>query len=251
MSIKIPRMSHEYRRADSRRPDETRRIRIEPGFMPNAEGSALVQLGNTHVICTATIDTQVPRWMRGRGTGWVTAEYGMLPRSTSDRIDRRRAATSGRTREIERLIGRSLRSITDMRALGECAVTIDCDVLRADGGTRTASITGGFVALAQAVASLQDQRGSDVVILKDSVAAISVGIIDGVCVLDLPYEEDSRAEVDMNVVMTGTGDYVEIQGTAEGDPFSSSQLQDMLHLASLGCEAMKQSQLLALQAARR
>ena len=251
MSIKIPRMSHEYRRADSRRPDETRRIRIEPGFMPNAEGSALVQLGNTHVICTATIDTQVPRWMRGRGTGWVTAEYGMLPRSTSDRIDRRRAATSGRTREIERLIGRSLRSITDMRALGECAVTIDCDVLRADGGTRTASITGGFVALAQAVASLQEQRGSDVVILKDSVAAISVGIIDGVCVLDLPYEEDSRAEVDMNVVMTGTGDYVEIQGTAEGDPFSSSQLQDMLHLASLGCEAMKQSQLLALQAARR
>ncbi len=251
MSIKIPRMSHEYRRADSRRPDETRRIRIEPGFMPNAEGSALVQLGNTHVICTATIDTQVPRWMRGRGTGWVTAEYGMLPRSTSDRIDRRRAATSGRTREIERLIGRSLRSITDMRALGECAVTIDCDVLRADGGTRTASITGGFVALAQAVASLQEQRGSDVVILKDSVAAISVGIIDGACVLDLPYEEDSRAEVDMNVVMTGTGDYVEIQGTAEGDPFSSSQLQDMLHLASLGCEAMKQSQLLALQAARR
>lgn len=244
-------MPHEYIRADGRKADESRLIRIESGFMPNAEGSALVQLGNTHVICTATIETQVPRWMRGRGTGWVTAEYGMLPRSTSDRIDRRRAATSGRTREIERLIGRSLRSITDMKALGECSVTIDCDVLRADGGTRTASITGGYVALAQAVASLQDKRGSDVVILKDSVAAISVGIIDGMCVLDLPYEEDSRAEVDMNVVMTGSGDYVEIQGTAEGDAFSSSQLQDMLRLASLGCEAMKQSQSLALEAYRR
>ena len=185
-------MSASFQRTDGRKADESRPIRIESGFMPNAEGSALVQLGNTHVICTATIETQVPRWMRGRGTGWVTAEYGMLPRSTSDRIDRRRAATSGRTREIERLIGRSLRSITDMKALGECSVTIDCDVLRADGGTRTASITGGYVALAQAVASLQERRGSDVVILKDSVAAISVGIIDSVCVLDLPYEEDSR-----------------------------------------------------------
>ena len=243
-------MSALFQRSDGRGNGECRSISIEPGFMPNAEGSALVQLGNTHVICTATIDTQVPRWMRGRGTGWVTAEYGMLPRSTNERIDRRRAANSGRSREIERLIGRSLRAITDMAALGECAITVDCDVLRADGGTRTASITGGYVALAQAVASLQERRGSDVVILKDSVAAISVGIVDDICVLDLPYEEDSRAEVDMNVVMTGTGDYVEIQGTAEGAPFSSSQLQDMLRLASLGCEAMKQSQSLALEAYR-
>ena len=210
--------------------------------MPNAEGSALVKLGNTHVICTATVSTDVPRWMRGRGTGWVTAEYGMLPRSTDERIDRRRAASSGRSREIERLIGRSLRAITDMSALGERAVTVDCDVLRADGGTRTASITGGYVALAQAIHTLQNQRNTDVRILTDSVSAISVGIVDGNCVLDLPYEEDSRADVDMNIVMTGSGNYVEVQGTAEGSPFTTDQMHEMLELARIGCAEMTRAQ---------
>ncbi len=237
--ISIGCMSNDFKRFDGRRIDETRPIHIEPGFMPNAEGSALVKLGNTHVICTATIDPNVPRWMRGRGTGWVTAEYGMLPRSTDERVDRRRASTSGRSSEIARLIGRSLRAITDMAALGECAVTIDCDVLRADGGTRTASITGGYVALAQAVKSM---RSDGEPILKDSIAAISVGIVDGQCVLDLPYEEDSRADVDMNIVMTGSGEYVEVQGTAEGQPFTSSQLIEMLELARLGCEVMTNAQ---------
>ncbi len=230
-------------RSDGRDFNQCRPISIEPGFMPYAEGSALVKLGNTHVICTATVSTEVPRWMRGRGTGWVTAEYGMLPRSTTDRIDRRRASTSGRSREIERLIGRSLRAITDMSALGECAVTIDCDVLRADGGTRTASITGGYVALAQALQSLQLERGLDNPILTDTVSAISVGIVDGECVLDLPYEEDSRAEVDMNIVMTGSADYVEIQGTAEATPFSSSQLEEMMELGRIGCREMAKAQI--------
>ena len=246
-SIKIPRMSYRTKRNDGRRLDETRDIRIEPGFMPNAEGSALVMLGDTHVICTATIDLNVPRWMRGRGTGWVTAEYGMLPRSTGDRIDRRRASTSGRSREIERLIGRSLRAITDLSALGECSITIDCDVLRADGGTRTASITGGYVALAQAIDSLGSENGREKSILNDSVSAISVGIVDGACMLDLPYQEDSRAEVDMNVVMTGAGDYVEIQGTAEAAPFSSQQLAEMLELARVGCDVMQRAQTSALE----
>ena len=238
-------MQRVSKRSDDRDFNQCRPISIEPGFMPNAEGSALVKLGNTHVICTATVSTEVPRWMRGRGNGWVTAEYGMLPRSTSDRIDRRRAATGGRSREIERLIGRSLRAVTDMSALGECAITVDCDVLRADGGTRTASITGGYVALAQAVKSLQ--RGSNSPILKDSVAAISVGLVGGRCVLDLPYEEDSNAEVDMNIVMTGSGDYVEIQGTAEAAPFSSAQLMEMLELGRIGCQAMVQAQIEAFK----
>ncbi len=235
-------MSTSIERFDGRRYDECRSISIELGFMPNAEGSALVKLGNTHVICTATVSTEVPRWMRGRGTGWVTAEYGMLPRSTDERIDRRRAANSGRSREIERLIGRSLRAVTDMSALGEYAVTVDCDVLRADGGTRTASITGGYVALAQAVESLQTERKVGAPILTDSVSAISVGIVDGQCVLDLPYEEDSRADVDMNIVMTGSGDYVEVQGTAEARPFTANQMQEMLELARLGCDEMNRAQ---------
>ncbi len=242
-------MSSVNKRFDGRDNNECRTITIEPGFMPNAEGSALVQLGNTHVICTATVESDVPRWMRGRGTGWVTAEYGMLPRSTDQRIDRRRASTSGRSREIERLIGRSLRAITDMAALGECSITIDCDVLRADGGTRTASITGGYVALAQAIKSLQQERGDNSRALTDNVAAISVGVVDGRCVLDLPYEEDSRAEVDMNVVMTGSGDYVEIQGTAEAAPFTATQLEEMLDLARIGCDEMKRSQDAALSCA--
>ncbi len=244
--FKIARMPNHFTRADGRAVDETRPISIEPGFMPNAEGSALVRLGGTHVICTATIASNVPRWMRGRGTGWVTAEYGMLPRSTSERVDRRRASSSGRSKEIERLIGRSLRAVTDMSALGENVVTIDCDVLRADGGTRTASITGGFVALAQALRTLQSELGRDEPILTNTVSAISVGIVDGECVLDLPYEEDSWAEVDMNVVMTGAGEFVEVQGTAEGNPFSYAQLQSMLKLARIGCDEMASAQNAAL-----
>ena len=214
--------------------------------MPNAEGSALVKLGNTHVICTATVSTDLPRWMRGRGSGWVTAEYSMLPRSTSERIDRRRASSSGRSREIERLIGRSLRAVVDMSALGERAITVDCDVLRADGGTRTAAITGGYVALAQAIESLPLKPNRRSRIIKDSVAAISVGIVDGHWVLDLPYEEDSRADVDMNIVMTGSGDYVEIQGTAEAEPFSAEQLTSMLELGRIGCAEMAAAQVAAL-----
>ena len=231
-----------FGRSDGRKVSETREIHIEPGFMPNAEGSALVKLGDTHVICTATVELDVPRWMRGRGKGWVTAEYGMLPRSTGERVDRRRASTSGRSSEIARLIGRSLRAVTDMNGLGECSIIIDCDVLRADGGTRTASITGGYVALVQAVEALDVRQIDRRSVLKDSVSAISVGIVDDRCLLDLPYEEDSRAEVDMNVVMTGSGDYVEVQGTAESEPFSTSQLQEMLELARIGCETMKRAQ---------
>ena len=231
-------------RSDGRKSNQCRPISIESGFMPNAEGSALVKLGDTHVICAATVSTDVPRWMRGVGKGWVTAEYGMLPTSTNERVDRRRASTSGRSREIERLIGRSLRAITDMSALGERTITVDCDVLRADGGTRTASITGGYVALAQAVGTI-DGASPDA-ILKDTVAAISVGIVDGNCVLDLPYEEDSRAEVDMNIVMTGSGDYVEVQGTAEAKPFSYAQLTQMLDLAQIGCAEMAEAQSRAL-----
>ena len=240
-------MPDEFTRNDGRNIDETRPVEIQPGFMPSAEGSALIKLGDTHVICTATVDPDVPRWMRGRGTGWVTAEYGMLPRSTTERIDRRRASTSGRSKEIERLIGRSLRAITDMSALGEYAITIDCDVLRADGGTRTAAITGGYVALTEAVKKIEQERNLQKRILVDSVAAISVGVLDGRCILDLPYEEDSRAEVDMNVVMTGAGEFVEIQGTAEAAPFTAVQLQEMLQLARVGCEKMMKSQLSALR----
>ena len=234
------------KRSDLRAFDACRPISIEPGFMPNAEGSALVRLGNTHVICTASVETNVPRWMRGRGTGWVTAEYGMLPRSTDERVDRRRAANSGRTREIERLIGRSLRAVTDLAALGERSITVDCDVLRADGGTRTASITGGYVALALAMDSIGEHDGLTGAVLSDSVAAISVGIVDGQPVLDLPYEEDAHADVDMNVVMTGSGAYVEIQGTAEAAPFTPDQLAMMLDLARFGCEAMRDAQAKAL-----
>ena len=233
-------------RLDGRAPNQCRPISIEADFMPNAEGSALIKLGDTHVICTATVSTDVPRWMRGRGTGWVTAEYGMLPRSTNERVDRRRASTSGRSREIERLIGRSLRAVTDMAALGERMITVDCDVLRADGGTRTASITGGYVALALAIGRIDADGAHRAAILQDSVSAISVGIVDGECYLDLPYEEDSRAEVDMNIVMTGSNDYVEVQGTAEAAPFTSDQLQEMLDLARSGCGAMSNAQHQAL-----
>ena len=238
-------------RTDGRHHDEARPVEIQTNFMPNADGSALIKVGETQVICTATVNPFVPPWMRGQGRGWVSAEYGMLPSSTSERIDRRRAATSGRTKEIERLIGRSLRAVTDMEMLGERTVTVDCDVLRADGGTRTAAITGGFVALALALQQISGRTTVRNSPLTNTVSAISVGVVDGDPMIDLDYQEDSRAEVDMNVVMTGHGDFVELQGTAEGIPFTNSQLDEMLELARLGCGAMMEAQQHALQGARR
>jgi len=234
---------------DGRDPDQLREVRITPGFMPNAEGSALIETGNTHVICTATVQTGVPRWMQGKGAGWVTAEYSMLPRSTSERVQRERAQSGGRTQEIQRLIGRSLRAIVDMKALGENTVLIDCDVLRADGGTRTASITGAFVALAEAVRWLENEQRVTGTVLKDRVAAVSVGVVEGSEMLDLAYDEDARAEVDLNIVMTGSGDFVELQGTAEGAPFSRTQLDRLLQLGRVGVQGLMEEQTRALRAA--
>jgi len=223
-------------RPDGRQPDELRPLSFERDFTEQADGSVLVRCGRTVVLCTASIDEDVPRWMRGSGKGWVTAEYSMLPGSSNERI-RREAAKgkqSGRTHEIQRLIGRSLRAVCDMTVLGERQVVVDCDVLEADGGTRTASITAGYLALHDALARLV-QRGSIAAHpITDTCAAISVGIVGGSALLDLPYVEDSAAEVDMNVVMTGAGRFVEVQGTAEGMPFSRGELDDLLGLAEGG-----------------
>ncbi|MFP5352971.1 MAG: ribonuclease PH [Actinomycetota bacterium] len=223
-------------RVDGRTPDQLRPVVMELGFMPNAEGSCLISMGDTKVICTATLESSVPRWMQGRGVGWVTAEYSMLPRSTTERVPREvnKGRPSGRTQEIQRLIGRSLRAITDMSVLGERTVWLDCDVLQADGGTRTASITGAFVALAQAFATLEDRGELTASPLIDSVSAISVGIVDGTPCLDLNYAEDSTAQVDMNVVMTGQGKIVEVQGTAEQGAFERKELDMLLDLATDG-----------------
>ena len=219
------------------------------GFLPDAEGSVLVEMGGTRVICTASVQESVPPFLRGRGTGWVTAEYGMLPRSSPERIERERRGPGGRTHEIQRLIGRSLRAVTDVTALGERSVLIDCDVLRADGGTRCASITGGFVALALALERLAQQRLVGGLALTDSVAAVSVGIVDGRAVLDLPYEEDHRAAVDMNLVMTGAGRFVEVQGTAEGAPFTERQLAQLVTLGRTGIARLTALQRRTLRAA--
>lgn len=223
-------------RVDGRSPDQLRPITMTPGFMPNAEGSCLVEFGDTRVICTATVEPSVPKWMQGRGVGWLTAEYSMLPRSTSERVPREvnKGRPSGRTQEIQRLIGRSLRAVADMRVMGERTVWLDCDVLQADGGTRTASITGAYVATALAFQSLADAGEMKSVPLVDSVSAISVGIVDGTPCLDLNYSEDSTAQVDMNVVMTGAGKLVEVQGTAEQGAFERSELDLMLDLATKG-----------------
>ena len=223
-------------RADGRQPDELRLITFERDFTESAAGSVLVSFGRTKVLCTASIDEDVPRWMRGRGTGWVTAEYSMLPGSSSERIRRevKDGRPSGRTQEIQRLIGRSLRSVCDMAVLGERQVIVDCDVLQADGGTRTASICGGWLALHDALARLMQAGGVGQHPLREPCAAISVGICNGVSLLDLAYTEDSTAEVDLNVVMTGSGRFVEVQGTAEGMPFSRSELDDLIGLAELG-----------------
>ncbi len=221
----------EGRRDDGRRADELRPLEFRRDYTTMAAGSALVTFGNTRVLCTASVDDDVPRWLRQRGGGWVTAEYSMLPGSSPERVSRR---VGGRTKEIQRLIGRSLRTVVDTAALGQRQVTVDCDVLQADGGTRTASICGGYLALHDAVTRLVldgTLRASPIV---GECAAVSVGLIDGAALLDLPYSEDARADVDFNVVMTGTGELVEVQGTAEGRPFTRSQLDELLDLASKG-----------------
>jgi ribonuclease PH len=224
-------------RADGRTDDELRPITITRNWLDHAAGSVLIEFGGTKVLCAASASEGVPRWRKGSGLGWVTAEYAMLPASTNTRNDREsvRGKIGGRTHEISRLIGRSLRAVIDYQALGENTIVLDCDVLQADGGTRTASITGAYIALADAIAHLRSigaVRGEP---LTGSVAAVSVGIIDGVPRLDLPYEEDVRAETDMNVVMTGSGAFVEVQGTAEGVPFNRAELDALLTLASKGC----------------
>ncbi len=224
-------------REDGRAPDELRPVTITRNWLDHAQGSCLIEFGKTRVLCAAAASEGVPRWRKGSGLGWVTAEYAMLPQATHDRSAREsvKGRIGGRTHEISRLIGRSLRAAIDYKALGENTITIDCDVLQADGGTRTAAITGAYVALSDAVTHLRDAGALAGEPLVESVAAISVGIIDGTPLLDLPYVEDVRAETDMNVVMTGAGSFVEIQGTAEGAPFDRDELDALLTLAAKGC----------------
>jgi ribonuclease PH len=223
-------------RPSKRSPDEMRTITLTRNYTMHAEGSVLVEFGDTRVLCNASVEERVPGFLRGKGQGWVTAEYGMLPRSTSERMGREaaRGRQGGRTMEIQRLIGRSLRAVVDMKKLGERTVTIDCDVIQADGGTRTASITGGFVALADAIQKLRARRVLKENPLTGAVASISVGIFKGTPVLDLDYAEDSNAETDMNVVMTECGRFIEVQGTAEGHPFTEDEMNRMLALARRG-----------------
>ena len=231
-------------RLDNRRPDEMRPVSIETGFLKTAEGSALITVGNTRVLCAATIDESVPQFMRGTGKGWVTAEYSMLPRSTVKRTPREisKGRPSGRTHEIQRLIGRSLRAIVDPLALGERTIMLDCDVLQADGGTRTASITGAFVAMALAVAQLLQFKAVKKQPLVDYVAATSVGIVGGAPMIDLCYEEDSQADVDMNVVMTGGGRFIELQATAEHRTFDHAQMASLIALAQAGIAELVEAQ---------
>lgn len=231
-------------RPSNRQPDALRAVSLERKVSKHAEGSCLVKFGDTHVLCTASLAENVPPWLRGGGKGWVTAEYGMLPRSTGGRM-RREAASgkqSGRTQEIQRLIGRSLRAVVDMKSLGERQITLDCDVIQADGGTRTAAITGAWVALSDCIAWMRQRNLVTGTVLKDNVAAISCGIYQGTPVLDLDYDEDSTAETDANFVMTGSGGIVEIQGTAEQEPFSEEELKQLMELAKSGI-----SQLVSLQ----
>jgi len=225
-------------RPDNRQNDEMRPVRFTPGFTKNPDGSVLVQTGDTMVLCTAMVEAKVPPFLKGSGSGWVTAEYSLLPSSTETRTQREatKGKINGRTSEIQRLIGRSLRAVVDLPALGERTIWIDCDVLQADGGTRTASISGAFVALCLALMKLQAEGVIKQVPIIDYVAAASVGIVAGETVLDLEYIEDSRAEVDMNVVMTGGGNFVEVQGTAEGTPYSKAKLDEMLALAQKGIQ---------------
>ncbi len=235
-------------RKDGRKPDELRPIRITRNFQEFAEGSCLIELGQTRVLCAASFEEKVPNFLRGSGRGWVTAEYSMLPRSTSTRTSREVSAgrPSGRTQEIQRLIGRSLRAVTQLGGFGEATVTIDCDVLMADGGTRTASITGAYIALYDAFRKMRDAGRLESIPLIEEVAAVSVGIVGGEALLDLPYEEDSTAGVDFNVVMTAGGRFVELQGTAEGEAFDRGQLDGLLDLAAGGIEQLVAAQREAL-----
>ncbi len=235
-------------RKNERSAEDLREIRITRNFTRHAEGSVLVEFGQTRVLCTASVEESVPGFLRGKGQGWITAEYGMLPRSTHTRMAREaaRGKQSGRTQEIQRLIGRSLRAVTDLAALGERQITLDCDVLQADGGTRTAAITGACVALADAVTGLVAAGKLAQSPLRDFVAAISVGIVEGVALLDLDYDEDSTCDTDMNVVMTASGGIVEVQGTAEGAPFSRIELERLLDLAQSGVRRLVTAQKLAL-----
>jgi len=237
-------------RKDGRRPDELRPVRITPNYLDFAHGSALIEFGKTRVLCTAMIEEKVPRWRMSSGKGWVTAEYSMLPGSTPTRNSRevQRGRPGGRTMEIQRLIGRSLRMATDMKALGQRAIWVDCDVLQADGGTRTASITGGFVALALACQRLIDEGTLKAIPLRDSVAAVSAGVVQGNAVLDLPYVEDSAADVDMNYVITGGGGLIEVQGTGEQAPFKRSTMDALTDLALSGCAELRAIQQAALPA---
>ena len=233
-----------FARTDGRAADEMRPARITPGFLPYAEGSVLIEMGNTRVVCAASLEERVPPFLRNSGQGWLTAEYAMLPRATQTRTAREigRGGPSGRTHEIQRLIGRSLRAVADMKALGERMITIDCDVLQADGGTRTAAITGAYVAFALANQQLQKIGKISRSLTTDQVAAISVGILGGTALLDLKYDEDSKAEVDMNIVCTGDGRFIELQGTAEREPFSRTQMDELVALGVRGIQALVEIQ---------
>lgn len=238
-------------RPSQRLPDQLRQVRVTRRFTRHAEGSVLIEMGDTRVLCTASVEESVPSFLRGKGQGWVTAEYGMLPRATHSRSPREAAKgkQTGRTQEIQRLIGRSLRAVVDLKALGERQITIDCDVLQADGGTRCASITGAWIALQEAVNTLVASGKLANSPVRDHVAAVSVGIVGGVPVLDLDYPEDSACDTDMNVIMTGSGGMVEVQGTAEGEPFSRDQLNALLDLADKGIRALVAEQRKALETA--
>ena len=241
-----------FERTDDRAPDELRPVLITPGFVANAEGSALIEMGNTRVICAASVEDKLPPHLRGQRTeGWVTAEYSMLPRSTETRTSREtgRGGPSGRTHEIQRLIGRSLRAISNRKVLGDRTITLDCDVLQADGGTRTAAITGAYVAFAIACKHLMKERRITKSPVVGEVAAVSVGIVDGTPLLDLKYDEDSRAQVDMNIVCTGDGHFIEVQGTAEGAPFTRQEMDNLLELSRQGIEQLVRLQRQAIEAA--
>jgi ribonuclease PH len=229
-------MGHTMTRSDGRTSAELRPTRLTPGFLLHAEGSVLIEVGRTRVVCAASVEERVPPFLRNTGKGWVTAEYGMLPRATSTRTQREATAgkVGGRTQEIQRLIGRSLRSVTKLTEIGERTVWVDCDVIQADGGTRTASITGGFVALVLALQKLRDAGQIKTMPILDYVAATSVGVVGGLPLLDLAYEEDSRADVDMNIIKTGDGRFIEVQGTAEGPPFERQALDDLMALGDKG-----------------
>ena len=222
------------KRIDGRKPNELRKVTVQKDYLKHAEGSCLISFGDTKVVCSASVEESVPSFLKGKGQGWVTAEYGMLPRSCTQRINREKAGGSGRTQEIQRLVGRSLRAVVDMKKLGERTVKIDCDVIQGDGGTRTASITGGFIALTLALLKIKKAGLIETIPLKENIAAISVGMKEGRAILDLNYAEDSTADVDMNIVMVSSGKFVEIQGTAEGKAFSEEDMSAMVALAKKG-----------------